>query len=156
MLCFIIGSFHSTSEAVSPAPSPSQGEPTLDVRPSTSSCDADEMPVPIKTNRRKKDRQEMDSGIENALKGLIQQHKRRWEDMEKAMQEPLVKDGDELFFQSCSERIKRLCPQFRSCLKMQISQLFFNAENPDLIQVPIMPLPSQLTATLSTALINEL
>ncbi|KAL8613711.1 hypothetical protein ACOMHN_029803 [Nucella lapillus] len=51
-------------------------------------------------------------------------------------------DGDEAFFESCALRIKKMPAQTRSFLKLQISQLFVNAENPYIPPLPITPLPS--------------
>lgn len=107
----------------------------------------EETPIKLKSKRQKR---EKESGLEVALQELIEQHKRTWEDVEKDTTEPPVKDGDELFFQSCTQRMKLLKPSLRSYLKMQISQLFFNAENPDAEPLPIMPLPPQMATTIFT------
>ncbi|XP_076434846.1 uncharacterized protein LOC143274803 [Babylonia areolata] len=64
-------------------------------------------------------------------------------------------DGDEAFFLSCSRRIRKFPAQARSFLKLQISQLFFNAENPTLPPLPITPLPPAPTAQPSTTTCTE-
>ncbi|XP_025093730.1 transcription factor Adf-1-like isoform X1 [Pomacea canaliculata] len=49
---------------------------------------------------------------------------------------------EDAFFKSCALRAKKLPFQTRSFLQLQITQLFVNAENPELPPIPITPLPS--------------
>ena len=57
------------------------------------------------------------------------------------------KDADDMFFDSCALRFKKLPATTRSFLQLQVSQLFFNAENPQMPQVQITPLPPTLPVT---------
>ncbi|KAI8738685.1 transcription factor Adf-1 isoform X2 [Biomphalaria glabrata] len=52
-----------------------------------------------------------------------------------------ARSATQIFFDSCTLRLERLPARTQSFLQFQIAQLFFNAENPDLNPVPIMPLP---------------
>ena len=51
------------------------------------------------------------------------------------------RDPEQLLFDSFALRMKKLPKQVQSFIQLQISQLFFNAENPDLPPIPITPLP---------------
>ena len=51
--------------------------------------------------------------------------------------------AEKAFFDSCALRMEKLPTPTKSILQLQICQLFFNAENPDLPPVPITPLPGQ-------------
>ena len=57
------------------------------------------------------------------------------------------RDADDMFFDSCALRCKKLPATTRSFLQLQVSQLFFNAENPHMPQVQITPLPPPQPAT---------
>ena len=72
--------------------------------------------------------------IESALTDLIKIH------MENR-QEAQDRTAEDAFFESCSIRMRNLPPQSRSYLQLQISQLFFNAENPQLPPVQVTPKP---------------
>uniref|UniRef100_A0A2C9LGF4 MADF domain-containing protein n=1 Tax=Biomphalaria glabrata TaxID=6526 RepID=A0A2C9LGF4_BIOGL len=52
-----------------------------------------------------------------------------------------ARSATQIFFDSCALRLEKLPARTQSFLQFQIAQLFFNAENPDLNPVPIMPLP---------------
>ncbi|KAK6978397.1 actin depolymerizing factor cofilin [Biomphalaria glabrata] len=52
-----------------------------------------------------------------------------------------ARSATQIFFDSCTLRLEKLPARTQSFLQFQIAQLFFNAENPDLNPVPIMPLP---------------
>ena len=48
---------------------------------------------------------------------------------------------EDAFFQTCALRMKKLPAATKSYLQLQITQLFANAENPQLPPLPITPLP---------------
>ncbi len=54
---------------------------------------------------------------------------------------------EDVFFETCTLRMRNLPPSTKSMLQLQISQLFFNAENPDLPPVAITPLPQPSSQT---------
>lgn len=51
------------------------------------------------------------------------------------------KTAEDCFFEGCAIRIRKLNNDVKSLLQLQISQLFFNAENPKLSPQIITPLP---------------
>lgn len=55
-----------------------------------------------------------------------------------------MKDQEDVFFESCALRMKKMDPQTKSYLQLQISTLFCNAENQDRPPIPISPLPQKL------------
>ena len=89
---------------------------------------------------RKRKRQDTND-MEEALTALIKQTTQSRDDLDKQLQECHPKTAEDVFFESCALRIKKLPPSVRSFLQLQISQLFINAENPQL-QIPITPLPA--------------
>ena len=104
-------------------------------------------PPRTSTRSRKRAHNEKETGeMESALTELIKEHRKNRDQIEshlKAPQQPKEpKSPEEVFFDSCALKIKQLPQQTRSFLQLQISQLFFNAENPNIHPVPITPLPS--------------
>ncbi|XP_059173931.1 uncharacterized protein LOC131954339 isoform X2 [Physella acuta] len=51
------------------------------------------------------------------------------------------KSAARAFFESCAMRMEKLPVRCQSYLQLQVSQLFFNAENPDVPPVDIIPIP---------------
>ncbi|XP_005094965.1 uncharacterized protein LOC101850874 isoform X2 [Aplysia californica] len=88
------------------------------------------------------------NSVDFAIKELVDMKRSQCAaEKEEAERDP---DGDEAFFKSCSRRMKKLTPQARSFLKLQISQLFFNAENPTLPPMSITPLMHTFQPTTAT------
>ena len=81
------------------------------------------------------------SEIEQELCNYLKKSANTREALEKQLQERSQKTPEDACFENCALRMKALPPQVKSFLQLQISQLFFNAENPNL-QVPITPLPT--------------
>ena len=57
------------------------------------------------------------------------------------------RSAQQLLFDSYAFRTEKLPIHIQSLLQLQLSQLFFNAENPNMPQVPITPLVQQPAAT---------
>ncbi len=80
--------------------------------------------------------------MEDALTSMIgESAKSRQEVMKNMNQEKTV---EEVFFETCILRMKKLPSTTKSFVQLQISQLFINAENPHLPQIPITPLPTNM------------
>ncbi|CAL1526524.1 unnamed protein product [Lymnaea stagnalis] len=62
---------------------------------------------------------------------------------EATVPEPAVpnRSAAQVFFESCALRMEKLSPRHQSFLQLQVSQLLFNAENPDVTPLAIIPLP---------------
>ena len=99
-----------------------------------------ESSLPSKKRPAKKARRGEDSSIDSALQGLIADHRRNQEKVDQlaTSNDP---DGDDTFLSSYGNRMKNLPAQTKSFLRLQIAQLFFNAENPDMDPIPVTPLP---------------
>ena len=59
--------------------------------------------------------------------------------------------AEDVFFDSCKIRIAKLDPASRAALQIQITQLFYNAENPTLPAQSVMELPRQPQLQVSQA-----
>lgn len=83
----------------------------------------------------------------SSLCEVIQDKKKNKKDTENRYEkDPIaLESAEETFFKSCALRMMKLPPTTRSYLLLQIAQLFFNAENPDVTPVPIINLPSKQT-----------
>lgn len=77
--------------------------------------------------------------MEDALTDLIRESTKSRQELDKQMKEE--KTVEDVFFETCVLRMKKLPATMQSFLQLQISQLFLNAENPQLPQLPITPLP---------------
>ena len=79
--------------------------------------------------------------MECALTELIKETTKSKQNLDKQVMGCLQKDADDVFYESCALRSKKLPATTRSFLQLQVSQLFFNAENPLMLPVQITPLP---------------
>lgn len=82
-----------------------------------------------KWKKMKKNRM-MEDSFEKAIINVYEQQKKATDE----------RDEIDSFFESCTLRVRKLTPQFRSFVQYQISQILFNAENPQM-QQPLMQLP---------------
>lgn len=91
-----------------------------------------------KRSRRRSATPEGDRALKNALTGFISQTSKTRQEQ---LTEKSARDPEDLQFSCFAMRLKKLPSQIQSLVQLQISQLFFNAENRDLPPVPITPLP---------------
>ena len=97
---------------------------------------------PATQARNSKKRKQESTEKEDALTSMIRESaKSRQEVMKKMNEEKTVED---VFFETCVLRMKKLPPTTQSFIQLQISQLFVNAENPQLPPIPITPLPTNM------------
>ena len=59
------------------------------------------------------------------------------------------KSNVEMFFEGCAERVKALDSTLQGIVQIQFQQILFNAENPHVPPIPIMPLPRAPTTPLN-------
>ena len=97
---------------------------------------------PAMQARNSKKRKQESTEMEDALTSMIRESaKSRQEVMKTMNQEKTVED---VFFETCVLRMKKLPPTTQSFIQLQISQLFVNAENPQLPPIQITPLPTNM------------
>ncbi|KAI0223772.1 hypothetical protein LSAT2_025097 [Lamellibrachia satsuma] len=98
-------------------------------------------PASSSTIRSKKRRKCDKNDMECALTELIKETTKSKQNLDKQVMGCLQKDADDVFYESCALRSKKLPATTQSFLQLQVSQLFFNAENPLMLPVQITPVP---------------
>ena len=83
--------------------------------------------------------------MEDALTDLIRESTKSRQELDRQIKEQIKEQRavEDVFFETCALRMKKLPATMKSFLQLQITQLFLNAENPQLPQIPITPLPTQ-------------
>ncbi|XP_070204455.1 uncharacterized protein [Littorina saxatilis] len=82
-----------------------------------------------------------DHETESLLTEMTNNHKKSKDDVQ-----PHLRSAEHVFFDNCALRMANLPHETRSYLQLQISHLFFNAENPDWPPVPVISLPQHEAA----------
>ena len=90
--------------------------------------------------RNSKQRKHENSEMEDALTSMIRESAKSRQEVMKNMNQE--KTAEEVFFETCILRMKKLPSTTQSFIQLQISQLFVNDENPQLPPIPITPLPT--------------
>lgn len=76
--------------------------------------------------------------MERAMLELFEINKKKQETMSPS-------SSVDAFFEFCRLRMRNLDPALQSTRQMQVSQLFYNAENPEMPSQLMVPLPNQLS-----------
>ena len=80
----------------------------------------------------------MEADMCSTLTEFTNEHRINSGEFRSTMQkQALPKTAEDLFFDSCALRMQKLSPAKKSLLQLQISQLFYNAENPDVFPVAL-------------------
>lgn len=91
-----------------------------------------------KPKKKQKTSNSAETELSGSLNDFIIEHKKNSDDFRKQLQRPPVqKTVEECFFDTCVLRMQKLPEATRSLLQLQISQIFFNAENPNLTPVSL-------------------
>ncbi|XP_041373581.1 uncharacterized protein LOC121386666 [Gigantopelta aegis] len=117
--------------------SESQSILTLSASNAGSSCALPSQPTVITSRKRGPERKLDDLG--KTLTDYINLKKKIAASGDKATD--VTKSGEDVFLESCMIRMRKLPEHIKSILLLQISQLFYNAENPKLPHRQITPLP---------------
>lgn len=140
----------STSNPDNENATPQEVEDLLIVTPQ---AEKEEATPKSRGKKRCQERDDEEQDLGHSITDLIKAHKENKAEKEKKKAQKQAAEGvEESFFFSCIQRMKLLPAQTKSVLQFQIQQLFFNAENPHLPSVPIMPLPPQAGTSTQTTI----